>query len=66
MAWKAEVIADNSGKWAGNGLVFESKGDALGYVNDLAIRWTAVRETRVVETSEEVNRPDTSNLVTRE
>jgi hypothetical protein len=56
MNWKAEVIADSSGTWAGNGLVFATREEAELYVADLARRWTLVRETRVVETDAPVNR----------
>jgi hypothetical protein len=48
-AFKAEVIADSSGTWAGNALVFRTREAAERYVNDLSMRWTAVRDTRVVE-----------------
>lgn len=48
LSWKAEVIADNSGKWCGNALRFKTRKDAREYVEDLACRWTLVRETRVV------------------
>jgi hypothetical protein len=54
MSYKAEVIADNSGEWVGNGLRFESHAQALAYVRELACRWTAVRETRVVESDDPV------------
>lgn len=46
--YKAEVIADNSGKWVGNALQFKTREEAETYVRDLASRWTAVREWRVV------------------
>ena len=49
MSWKPEVIADNSGKWAGNAVRTETREEAEAYVLDLATRWTSVRETRVVE-----------------
>ncbi len=48
MAYKAEVIADNSGKWVSNQLSFATAEEAAAYVDDLARRWTLVRETRVV------------------
>jgi len=54
--WKVEVIADNSGQWCGNGLVFATKEAAEEYARDLMWRWTAVREWRVVETDEAPNR----------
>ena len=53
MAWKAEVIADSSGKWVGNGLRFERACEAEAYVRDLSWRWTSVRKTRVVEMVDE-------------
>lgn len=49
MSFRAEVIADNSGKWVGNGLTFATKAEATGYVSDLAFRWTGVRDSRTVE-----------------
>jgi hypothetical protein len=52
MSYKTEVIADGSGKWAGNGLRFASEDEAQCYVFDLSSRWTAVRDTRVVEDGE--------------
>jgi hypothetical protein len=48
MSFKPEVIADNSGKWTPNALRFETENEAKIYVDDLAMRWTSVRETRVV------------------
>lgn len=56
MSWKPEVIADNSGKWCPNGIAFARKEDAEAWVTDLSMRWTAVRETRVVESDEVPNR----------
>ncbi len=44
--WKAEVIADSSGKWATNGLVFSTKKIATEYAADLARRWTLVTKFR--------------------
>lgn len=55
MPHKAEVIADSSGKWVGNALVFATEIEAATYVADLARRWTLVRETRVVPTGDEPN-----------
>ena len=43
-----EVIADNSGKFCGNGLEFDMLEKALEYGSDLSGRWMAVREFRVV------------------
>jgi hypothetical protein len=52
MSFAAEVIADSSGKWAGNALRFQTREEAEIYVADLARRWTLVRETRVVESDD--------------
>jgi hypothetical protein len=54
MSWKPEVKADNSGEWAGNYLRFATKDEAEVWVADLAVRWTSVRETRVVEVDDPV------------
>lgn len=54
-SWAAEVIADDSGKFCGNGLRFPTKEDAEAYAKDLFSRWTAVREWRVVESTDPVN-----------
>jgi len=48
MSFKSEVIADNSGTWSSNALRFETEKEAELYVGDLIMRWTLVRETRVV------------------
>jgi hypothetical protein len=48
MSWAPEVIADNSGKWAGNALRFETKLEAEWWAGDLAMRWTLVRDWRAV------------------
>jgi hypothetical protein len=55
MSWKPEVIADSSGEWCGNALRFATKKEAEDNVFNLSMRWTAVRETRVVESDEPVN-----------
>lgn len=55
-SFAAEVIADGSGEWVGNGLRFASAAEAEAYAKDLYSRWTAVREFRVVPSSDPVNR----------
>jgi hypothetical protein len=55
MSWAPEVIADSTGKWIGNQLRFATYDEAENNVTDLAMRWTAVRETRVVESTDPVN-----------
>lgn len=55
MSWSPEVIADSTGKFIGNGLRFETKAEAEANVRDLMMRWFAVREIRVVESTDPVN-----------
>jgi hypothetical protein len=56
--YKVEVIADNSGKWCGNGMTFDTYSTAREYAIDLAWRWTAVREWRVVDSEGKVTTND--------
>lgn len=65
MSFKAEVIADNSGKWVGNSLRFATREEAERYVADLFMRWTLVRETRVVESDEPVNYKIVNGVMTK-
>jgi hypothetical protein len=46
--FKVQVIADNSGKWAGNGMRYATEEEAKTAARDLASRWMLVREWRVV------------------
>lgn len=55
VSFAAEVIADDSGKFCGNGLRFASPGEAKAYALDLYSRWTAVRSWRVVPSTDAVN-----------
>jgi hypothetical protein len=55
VSWKPEVIADSSGKWFGNSLRFATREEAEANVANLMMRWTSVRETRVVECDDPVN-----------
>jgi hypothetical protein len=52
MSFKPEVIADSSGRWCGNELLFATRDEAEKYVHDLSIRWTMVRDTRVIESED--------------
>jgi hypothetical protein len=54
VSYKAEVIADSSGQWCGNGMRFATREEAQRYAASLAFRWTAVRDWRVVECADEV------------
>jgi hypothetical protein len=65
MAFKAEVIADDSGKFVGNALVFETREEAEDYARDLRSRWILVREWRVVETDEPVTYTFTTGYASR-
>jgi hypothetical protein len=54
-SWKAEVIADSTGKWIPNGCAFATPKEARDYVWNLSLHWTAVKDTRVVASDEPVN-----------
>jgi hypothetical protein len=60
-SWKAEVVADNSGKFCGNGVRLATKKEAEDYAVDLQWRWILVREWRVVESDDPVNYVWTEN-----
>ena len=64
MSFKAEVIADSSGQFVGNGLRFETRKLAEVYAQDLAMRWTSVTDWRVVESTDPVT--DSSRRQTKE
>jgi hypothetical protein len=53
--WKPEVVADSTGKWIANGLVFATEAEALMWASDLAGTWTAVRDYRAVPSDQPVN-----------
>ncbi len=55
MSFKPEVQTDSSGKWYGNALRFATRKEAETQVYGLSMRWTAVRDTRVVESDDPVN-----------
>lgn len=48
--FRVEVIADDSGTWAGNGLRFDTWEEARDYGIDLSGRWLLVRAARWVDT----------------
>jgi hypothetical protein len=68
MSWKAEVVTDDSGKWASNALRFATEAEAIGYAKNLHARWTLVREYRATECDDPVTstwdeaRPDPEPL----
>jgi hypothetical protein len=53
MSYKPEVKTPGSG-WSGNATRFATQEEAEGYVFDLMMRWTAVEDTRVVESDDPV------------
>lgn len=56
--FKMEVIADNSGTWAGNAMKYNTPEEAEQAAKDLMCRWLLVRYWRVVniETEEVVKK----------
>ena len=50
--FKIEVIADRSGNWAGNAMVYDTFEKAKSAARDLASRWMLVTKARVVEFDE--------------
>ena len=57
--FRIEVIADNSGKWAGNAMVYDTYAEAADAANDLASRWLLVTAARVVEFNENGDQDET-------
>ena len=55
MSYKIQVIADDTGKYYDNGIRLASEAEAQRYGADLAARWYAVREMRVVPSQDPVN-----------
>lgn len=53
-SWKVEVKTDSSGKWYGNAMRYATREEAVKAMRDQEMRWTAVRESRVVETDDPV------------
>lgn len=62
-SYAPEVIADNSGTWAGNALRFTTRAAAESWVEGLRMRWMLVREIRVVESDDEPNRDSDGNSI---
>lgn len=63
MSWKPEVLVE--GSWSGNGLVFQTRGEAEAYGRDLLMRWYVPVDSRAVESSEPANYrrdPDTGAI----
>jgi hypothetical protein len=54
-SYTPEVLVARESKFAGNALRFATREEAEAYAFELSLRWTAVRETRVVESDDAVN-----------
>ena len=54
-SYRPEVIADDSGKWAGNAMRFATEEEARRSVDSLARRWFMVTATRVVPSDDPPN-----------
>jgi hypothetical protein len=54
MSWRSEVLADSSDEWCWNTLRFATAKEAAGYAANLALRWTLVRDFRVIECKDPV------------
>jgi len=54
-SYAIEVIAERNGTWTGNDIRVATREEGERYAQDLAYRWLAVREWRVVESSDPVN-----------
>lgn len=54
MKFKVEVIADSSGKWCGNAMLYDTEGEAMDAAISLMNRWLLVREWRVVEVADDL------------
>ena len=62
-SWKSEVVADKGGEFCGDTLRFATSAEAGAHVLDLALRKTAVYNSRIVECNEPVNAKWTENGV---
>jgi hypothetical protein len=65
MSYKPEVKTAGGGDWAGNALRFATEAEAHQYVGDLAMRWTAVSDVRVVPSDDDVNYRIVANRLER-
>jgi hypothetical protein len=55
MSWKCEVTTNNGIDWASNAIRLPTREQAEAYARDLMMRWTSVRDWRVVECDDPVN-----------
>ena len=52
MNWKVELIVDDTDEWEGDSLRFDTEQEALAYARDLELRWSAVRDKRIVKSED--------------
>jgi len=52
MNWKVELIVDDTDEWEGGSLRFDTEQEALAYARDLELRWSAVRDKRIVKSED--------------
>jgi len=55
MTWKVELIVDDSNEWEGDSQRFDTELEALAYARDLELRWSAVRDKRIVKSEDPVS-----------
>lgn len=55
MSFAPMVRTTDNGPFAGNGLRFETREEAQAWLDDLVMRWFAVTDTRVDESTDPVN-----------
>lgn len=55
MSYAPMVRTTDNGPFAGNGLRFATPEEAQAWLDDLCMRWFAVRDTRVDESTDPVN-----------
>ena len=54
VSWAPEVQTDSTGKWYGNALRFATEVEAAASAEELAGRWTLVRDWRAAPSSDPV------------
>lgn len=63
MSFAPMVRTTDGGNFAGNGLRFETREEAQAWLDDLCMRWFAVTDTRVDESTDPVNYRLVNNLL---
>lgn len=63
MSYAPMVRTTDNGPFAGNGLRFATAEEAQAWLDDLCMRWFAVTDTRVDESTDPVNYKFSGNLL---